>query len=79
MKYETGNEKKFESVTRAAALAGRLTRAGLCACGRPAALVRRSHRWQRLACCVHCRATVAIGAGRDPKAADINKATRRAA
>jgi hypothetical protein len=78
-KYEAGNENKFESVRRGAALAGRLRRADLCACGRPAALVRLSHRWQRLSCCGHCGREVAVKATRGLKTASINQATRRAA
>ena len=53
-KYEHETERKFESVRKAAALVGRLKRAGLCACGRPVALVRRGHRWERQSCCRHC-------------------------
>ena len=53
-KYEHETEGKFESLRKAAALAGRLKRAGLCACGRSGALVRRGHRWERQPCCWHC-------------------------
>jgi hypothetical protein len=53
-KYEHEAGRNFESLRMAAALVGRLKRAGLCACGRPGALVRRGHRWERQPCCWHC-------------------------
>jgi hypothetical protein len=78
-KYEGESGKKFESVRRAAALSGRLRRADLCACGRPTALVRRGHHWQRLTYCGHCGRAAADEAALGPYAANANQVARRAA
>ena len=74
MKYGNENEKKFESVRRAAALYGRLTRDLLCACGRPSAVVRVGHRWFRFSTCRHCFQAQSRGAVPLPVPAALRRA-----
>jgi hypothetical protein len=61
MKYGNENEKKSESMRRAAAQDGRLTRDQPCACGRPSAVIRIGHRWFRFSTCRHCAKAQARG------------------
>jgi len=73
------NDRKFESINKAAALAGRLWRTNLCSCGRAAKLVRKRHHWRRLACCSHCLEAAAIAAVRASEIEHSLSASRRAA
>ena len=43
--------------------AGRLRRSRTCTCGRPRALARNGHHWQRLSACHHCLG-IAVSASR---------------
>jgi hypothetical protein len=54
MKSDHESEPKSESMRRTAAGAGRVRRVGICACGRPAVLIRDGRHWRRLASCGRC-------------------------
>ena len=78
MKYGNENEKKSESMRRAAAQDGRLTRDQLCACGRPSAVIRIGHRWFRFSTCRHCAKAPVHGALVPPPAVRTVESRRAA-
>ncbi len=87
MKSDHESEPKFESIRRTAASAGRLRGMRICACGRPAVLIRDGRHWRRLASCGRCTRKgyslfVLFARGRLPAGAvqnDVTLESRRAA
>ena len=54
--HETNHSEHqpFREGLRRNACTGQLRRSRFCACGRPRALIRHGHRWERLSACWQC-------------------------